>query len=38
LAKWRDQKKLREVISEDNEDEASLFFEHGMDVNLFFDK
>ena len=24
------------MIAEDNEDEASLFFDHGMDANLFF--
>jgi ankyrin repeat protein len=28
---------MKEVISEDNEEETSLFFDHGMDVNLIFD-
>ena len=36
LERWRNTESLLKEILEDNEDQASLFFEHGLDVNMVF--
>ena len=36
LNKFRDYAKLKELISQNNEDQVSNYFDHGVDANLFF--
>lgn len=36
MGKFRDYAKLQEYISQNNEDQVSLYFDHGVDANLFF--
>lgn len=36
INKFRDYKRLIKCIQEDNEEEVSYFFDHGVDANLFF--
>ncbi|CDW91449.1 achain crystal structure of engineered northeast structural genomics consortium target [Stylonychia lemnae] len=36
IDKWKDMKKLIQEIQNDNEQQSSLFFDHGIDVNVFF--
>jgi hypothetical protein len=36
LLKWRDLQKLLAEIEADNEQQASMYFDHGVDANLFF--
>ena len=36
MERWRNTKSLLKAILEDSEDQASLYFEHGLDVNMTF--
>lgn len=36
LERWRNTDALLQELIEDNEDQASLFFDHGLDVNMTF--
>ena len=36
MQRWRNTESLLKEIQEDNEDQASLYFEHGLDVNMAF--
>ena len=36
LERWRNTDALLQELLEDNEDQASLFFDHGLDVNMTF--